>query len=135
MTRRTIIWQNITLTRLQKGTGKPQKTSWAKTQLQQQLEDGSWIHNSKQMADLFAKHYSRKVKTLQSQRRKKPNIDLVVRLEKALSQRGMSNSRNLPTEYHEPECVTQTQGATFRLQEITVYKLKEFLKQYRGAKQ
>ena len=79
------------------------------------------------MADLFAKHYSSKVKTLQSQRRRQPNIDPVVRLERALSQKGTSSSSHLPTEYHEPESVTQTLGVTFRLQEIKANKLKEIL--------
>ena len=72
--------------------------------------------------------------TLQSQRRRPPNIDPVVRLERALSQRGTSRASDLPTEYHEPEGVTQTQGATSSLQEITANKQKELLKRYKGGK-
>ena len=98
------------------------------------MKVGSWINDPKQMADLIAKHNSNKVKTLRSQRRRHPNIDPVVRLERALSQRGTSSSSNLPTEYNEPEGVTQTEGATFRLQEITANKLKELLKSYKGVK-
>ena len=47
--------------------------------------------------------------------------------------RRTSSSSNWPTEYHEPEGVTQTLGTTFRLQEITANKLKELLKQYKGG--
>ena len=54
-----------------------------------ELEDGYWVNNPKQMADLFAKHYTNKVKTLQSQRRRQQNIDPVVRLERPLSKRNI----------------------------------------------
>ena len=79
------------------------------------------------MADLFAKHYSDKVNTLQSQKRRPPNIDPVVRLGRALFQRGTSSASDLPPEYYELECVTLTQG-------FTANELKELLKPIKGGK-
>ena len=79
-----------------------------------ELEDGSWVNNQKQMADIFAKHYNDKVKKLRSQKRRQPNIDPVVRLERALSQRETFSPSDLPPD-HEPEGATQTQNIPFRL--------------------